>query len=58
MKSAKWDGQKSKGTGKYEPDTVPNQRTPQDVAIRRATRAALKSAFTLIQLDDLNEASA
>lgn len=51
-----WDGQKMKGTGAWESDTVPNQRTPQDVAIRRATRAALKSAFTLIQLDDLNEA--
>ncbi len=51
-----WTNGQSKGTGKFESDTVPNQRTPQDVANRRATRAALKNAFTLIQLDDLDAA--
>lgn len=39
-------------TGKWESDTIPNQRTPSDVARRRAMRAALKETFSLIQLDD------
>lgn len=53
-----WDAnaRRMRGTGVWESDTVPNQRTPQDVATRRATRAALKNAFTLIQLDDMTEA--
>lgn len=42
-------------TGNYEPDQVPSQRTRQDVAIRRATRAALMAAFPMIPVDDFQE---
>lgn len=43
------------GTGRWQPDTVPAQRTTIDVARRRAHRAALKAVFTLIQLDDFEQ---
>ena len=42
-------------TGNYEPDQVPAQRTRQDVAVRRATRAALMAAFPMIPVDDFQE---
>ncbi len=42
-------------TGKYVADTVPAQRTRQDVAIRRATRAAIMAEFPMIPLDDFAE---
>lgn len=52
-----WDdgARKYKGTGRWTPDTIPNQRTTADVARRRAHKAALKAAFTLIQLDDFEQ---
>ena len=54
----KWDDTRRTyvPTGKWTPDTIPNQRGPEDVAERRAIRAALKRTFSLIQLDDLTEA--
>jgi hypothetical protein len=42
-------------TGNYEADQVPAQRTRQDVAVRRATRAALMAAFPMIPVDDFQE---
>lgn len=39
-------------TGKWTSDTIPNQRTPEQVAERRASRAALIAAFNMIELDD------
>jgi len=39
-------------TGKWQPDQLPNQRTPADVAQRRAMRSALKANFTPIEIDD------
>lgn len=42
-------------TGNYEPDQVPAQRTRQDVAVRRATRAALMAAFPMIPVDDFEQ---
>ncbi len=52
-----WDDQtRSKvRTGNYEADQVPAQRTRQDVAVRRATRAALMAAFPMIPVDDFQE---
>lgn len=41
--------------GSWVADTIPNQRTAVDVARRRAHKAALKAAFTLIQLDDFEQ---
>lgn len=42
-------------TGNYEADQVPAQRTRQDVATRRATRAALMAAFPMIPVDDFEQ---
>jgi hypothetical protein len=48
------NGKKKKvPTGRFASDTVPNQRTPSQVAKRRAHKAALKAAFHLIPLDEL-----
>ncbi len=41
--------------GEFEPDTIPNQRTPEWVAEKRASRAALSMAFTMIELDDFQK---
>lgn len=36
-------------------DTIPNGRTPADVAMRRATKAALMAVFHLVPLDEYEE---
>jgi len=45
--------QKSDRWGK--PDRIPNGRTPADVALRRATKAALMAVFHLVPLDEYEE---
>lgn len=54
---AVWDEgqQRMVKTGKFAADQVPAQRTRQDVAIRRATRAAIMAEFPMIPLDDFAE---
>ena len=41
--------------GEFDPDTIPNQRTPEWVAEKRASKAALTMAFTMIELDDFEK---
>ena len=37
------------------PDTIPNGRTPADVAMRRATKAALMAVFHLVPIDEYED---
>ena len=46
---------KKKSNGEWLSDTVPTQRSPRDVAERRATKAALMKVFTLIPLNDFED---
>jgi hypothetical protein len=46
---------KKKSNGEWLTDTVPTQRSPRDVAERRATKAALMKVFTLVPLNDFED---
>lgn len=52
-----WDQgqQRMVKTGRWAADQVPAQRTRQDVAVRRAHRAAIMAEFPMIPLDDFAE---
>jgi hypothetical protein len=50
-----WQDDKKTGRKISQPDTVPNGRTRQDVAIRRATKAAIMAEFSMIAVDDFEK---
>lgn len=47
-----WRKEAENKNGEWKPDRIPNGRGRQDVADRRAERAALMTAFSMIPLDD------
>lgn len=51
-----WRKKARERSGTWYADNVPVQRTPADVALRRATKAALMAVFTLVPLDEYTEA--
>jgi hypothetical protein len=50
-----WENNQRTGKKEWKPDQVPAQRSRQDVAARRATRAAIMAEFNMIPLDDFRD---